>query len=312
MQQVVDRAACGDWEPAHRMVQAEVETATALEQLGPGWRVLHSLPVAPGPATLAHLVIGPQGLFAISSLPHQATVVDVVNGQARLSAYGSEDARRGASAGAAGARRTATAARAGGRHPGRAPAAVPDRRRRSPVRRPGDHAEVVGLPRLVAHLQAHPRRLTAACVQRLATVAEEPLTWDAPGVECFAAGLKDRYDTVVRSEADQFGSASWPVLDDRVVPGWVTASQPPQRPAASPGLRTASVLMIVLGMASLGTLGLLSPPTLAFGGLTLRHHGGWKWLNDKDAALFLVGMTMAVLPVPFWLFLLPLALAPAS
>ncbi len=88
----------------------------------------------------------------------------------------------------------------------------------------------------------------------------------------------------------------------------MTASRPPQGPARTSGLRTAAVLLIALGMASLGTSGLLSAPTLAFGAWTLHHHGGWRWLNDKDAALVLIGMVMAALPLAFWLLAAPLVL----
>ena len=62
MQEAVDLALTdgrGDWQ---RLVRAEQDTANALEGLGPGWIVLHSVPVGPGQATLAHLLIGPGGL----------------------------------------------------------------------------------------------------------------------------------------------------------------------------------------------------------------------------------------------------------
>lgn len=308
MQQVVDIGPDGDWEQTHLVARAELDTAAALERLGAGWHVLHALPVGPGPATLAHLVIGPAGIFAVSSMPRRPTVVDVVDGRTTLSPQGGDEAL-------AEVRQLAQRVLAGLRHRlGRAvdiPAVHPllcltDGDGLSGCG-PQPHTEVIGLDRLVAHVQEQPRRLTAAWVQRVTALAQEPLTWDAPGAEWFPTDLRARYEEIVGSGGHD-RSAAGPRLPDRVVQGQVTASQPPQLPAASGALRTASVLMVVLGMASLGTFGLLSAPSLAFGGLTLRHHGGLKWLNDKDAGLFLVGMVMAVLPVPFWVVLSPVLL----
>lgn len=309
MRDVVDIGAYGTWRPAQRLVEAEIDTGAALERLGPGWHVLHSLPVGPGPATLAHLVIGPRGVFAITSMPHGATVVDVLDGQAQLSSYGGDHA-------VAEVRQLAQRVSTGLRHRlGRAY----DVPRVDPLlcltdggpagHRPDQHAEVVPLPHLLAHLGARPRRLTAAQVQRLLAVAGEPSTWDAPGSEWFVTDLAARYDAVVRSGADPPHAARQPDDDERVLSGVVTACDPPQFEARTAGLRVASVLLLLLGMASVGTFGLLSLPTLAFGALLLRHYGGWGWLNAKDASLVLVGMVMAALPGLFWLLMLPVVLA---
>jgi hypothetical protein len=301
MQQVVDFGAAGDWDQAHRTAQAELATAAVLEHLGPDWRVLHSLPVGPGPTTLHHLVIGPDGVFALRSLPHRATVVDVVDGRTTLSTYGSEDA-------VAEVRQLAQRVLAGlRRRLGRSvdiPAVHPllcltDG---GPAGSLGAHEDVVPLEQLVAHLLAHPRRLTAAEVQRLTAVALEPSTWDAPGTEEILPDVAARYDAVTRPDGSL--RRTRPDADDRVVAGRLSASQPPQLAAKAPGLRIASVLLVLFGMASMGTGGVLSPPTLAFGGWTLRHYGGWKWLNDRDASLLMVGMVMAVLPLPFLVLML--------
>ena len=61
-------------------------------------------------------------------------------------------------------------------------------------------------------------------------------------------------------------------------------------------------------MLSLVTIGLTSPATLVLGRHVLRHHGGWEWLNAKDALLVAGGMVMAGLPLLVWLLLLPLLL----
>jgi hypothetical protein len=70
--------------------------------------------------------------------------------------------------------------------------------------------------------------------------------------------------------------------------------------------------MVLLGAVSLRTAGLLSPPSLAYGWLFLRRRGGLAWLNDKDWALFLVGLVLAGLPLLIWVLLLPVVLAGAG
>ncbi len=306
MQQALNAAAPDGLEQAHRLVQAEVETARALEQLGPGWQVLHSVPVGPGPATLAHLLIGPQGVFALSSLSSTATVVDVQDGQARLSPYGCQNA-------VAEVRQLAQRVRAGWVHRlGRAvdlPAVHPvvclTAGGRASAPKPGEHVEVVELSALVTYALHHQRRLTAVWVERLAALSSEPLTWDAPGVECFDQDLQARYDALVTSEHRlPMAAADSAASDDTVITGSVISSQPPRLAAEGPAVRATSVLMVACGIASLGTFGVLSPPGLVLGGVTLRHHGGLRWLNDKDANLFLVGIVMTVLPLPILFFLL--------
>lgn len=308
MQQVVDLGPAGDWEQAHRTAQAELATAAVLERLGPQWRVLHSVPVGPGPAVVHHLVVGPAGVFAVRSLPRGAPVVEVVDGQPRLSAAGLEDAvaelRPLAQRVLAGLRRRlGSAVDIPAVHPvvclveGSAPPAVP----------PG---EVVPVGRLLADLEARPHRLTDAWVRRLAAAAGEPLTWDAPGVEEVLPDVAARYDALTRP--DEHLLRTWTGPDDRVVQGLVIASQPPQLATHAPGLRTASVVLVLLGMASLGTGGVLSPPTLALGGWTMHHYGGWRWLNDRDASLLMVAMVMAALPLPFLVMVLTTMAASAG
>jgi hypothetical protein len=308
MQQVVDLWPAGGWDEAHRSVQAELATAAVLEQLGPQWRVLHSVPVGPGPAVVHHLVVGPAGILAVRSLPPGAPVVEVVDGRPELSAPGLEDAvaevRQLAQRVLAGLRhRLGSAVDVPAVHPlvcvtgGGPPPASPS-------------GEVVPVERLLADLEARPRRLTDAWAQRLTAVASEPLTWDAPGVEGILPDVAARYDALTAPT----GTLPRPRTDaeERVVQGQVTASQPPELAAHAPGLRTASVLLVLLGMASMGTGGVLSPPTLAFGGWTVRHYGGFRWLNDRDASLVMVGMVMAVLPLPFLVVVLSSMAASAA
>jgi hypothetical protein len=48
----------------------ELETAAALDRLGPEWTVLHSVPIGSGTADIDHIVIGPGGVFTINTKHH--------------------------------------------------------------------------------------------------------------------------------------------------------------------------------------------------------------------------------------------------
>jgi hypothetical protein len=48
----------------------ELETVRALSRIGAGWTVLHSVPVGGGEPNIDHLVIGPGGVFTLSSRNH--------------------------------------------------------------------------------------------------------------------------------------------------------------------------------------------------------------------------------------------------
>lgn len=307
MQAVVDLAPSGDWQQAHRTVQAELATAAVLEQLGPPWRVLHSVPVGPGPAVVHHLVVGPAGVLVLRSLPLGAPVVDLGDGQPRVSAPGLQDAvaevrQLAQRVLAALRRRLGSAVDVPAVHPlvcVTGGAAAPA----------GPSGEVVPVERLLADLEARPRRLTDPWAQRLAAVASEPRTWDAPEVEEIRPDVAARYGALTGSDGTLARPGAGP--QERVVQGQVTAAQPPQLAARTPGLRTASVLLVLFGMASLGTGGVLSPPTLAFGGWTVRHYGGFRWLDDRDASLVMVGMVLAVLPLPLLVAFLTSLAVPA-
>ena len=299
-----------DWQ---RLVRAEQDTADALEGLGPGWLVLHSVPVGPGRATLAHLLIGPGGLFAIVSVPPPATVVDVVDGQARLSMHGIDETRAHARQ-LAQRVRTALTRRLAGRadtpvvHPivcltGQASShSTADR----------DDFEVLPVARLTAYVHARPRRVTTVEAQRLASLAGEPATWDAPDAEWLPEDLQARYMEATGLSDTTAARVPPPAAEGRVVDGTATASGPSDFPARGAAVRTASVVMVLLGAVSLGTAGLLSPPSLAYGWLFLCRRGGLARMNNKDWALFLVGLVLAGLPLLIWVLFLPVVLVGAG
>lgn len=67
----------------------ELDVARRLESLGPGWTVLHSVPIGTRGSDIDHLVVGPAGVFTINTKFHEGARVWVasrrllVNGQAK-------------------------------------------------------------------------------------------------------------------------------------------------------------------------------------------------------------------------------------
>jgi len=64
-----------DTKPLFRGVVGEIEVGEALDRLGPEWHVLHALPVDVDHADIDHLVIGPSGVFVISTRNHTGSDV---------------------------------------------------------------------------------------------------------------------------------------------------------------------------------------------------------------------------------------------
>ena len=57
-------------QPLYRGVVGEIEVGEALDRLGADWLVLHALPVGEGAADIDHLVVGPSGVFIVSTRNH--------------------------------------------------------------------------------------------------------------------------------------------------------------------------------------------------------------------------------------------------
>ena len=62
-------------QPLFRGVVGEIEVGESLDRLGPDWHVLHALPVDEDHADIDHLVIGPSGVFVISTRNHTGSDV---------------------------------------------------------------------------------------------------------------------------------------------------------------------------------------------------------------------------------------------
>ncbi|GAA1758793.1 hypothetical protein GCM10009747_17030 [Agromyces humatus] len=152
----------------------EHEVARRLAALGPGWFVLHSVPVGTGSSDLDHVVIGPAGVFTINTKHHRGQNVWVggrrilVNGQRtdhlRNAKY---EAKRTSKLLSVAARMLVDVTPI---------IAVVGARRMTVRERPFDVA-VVREHELVRWLQRNPVTLTPEQVQHIATVAAQPAAW---------------------------------------------------------------------------------------------------------------------------------------
>jgi hypothetical protein len=161
-------------EPWYVGALGELEVARRLAALGPGWYVLHSVPVGTGSSDLDHVVIGPAGVFTINTKHHRGQNVWVgakrilVNGQRtdhlRNAAF---EAKRASKLLSVAARMLVDVT----------PIVAIVRARRMTVReRPYDVA-VLHDHELVHWLQHRPVTLTPEQAQHLAAVAAQPAAW---------------------------------------------------------------------------------------------------------------------------------------
>ena len=161
-------------EPWYVGALGELEVARRLNTLGPGWYVLHSVPIGTGASDLDHVVIGPAGVFTINTKHHRGQHVWVgakrilVNGQRtdHLRNAGFE-ARRASKLLSVAARALVDVTPV---------VAIVGARRMTVRERPYD-VVVLHDHQLVRWLQRHPATLTPEQVQHVAAVAAQPAAW---------------------------------------------------------------------------------------------------------------------------------------
>ena len=168
---------------------AEKKVAGVLGRLGPGWRVLHSVPVGPDKPEVSHLVIGPGGVFTLSSRVWRSAyrtrpqvVKDKIEAQVmadNIRIYG--ETMPWISEARAQAWRTARALTAAAGEPVYVRPAVillgVDEVR---VYKPADRVEVLTRGLLLKWLERFPHELHSASVNRIYSAARRGDTWVDP------------------------------------------------------------------------------------------------------------------------------------
>ncbi|GAA2035892.1 hypothetical protein GCM10009819_20520 [Agromyces tropicus] len=163
-----------DAEPWYVGALGELEVARRLEALGPGWVVLHSVPIGTGSSDLDHVVIGPAGVFTINTKHHRGQTVWV--GAKRILVNGQRtDHLRNA---AYEATRTAKLLSAAAGTPVEVtPIIAIVASRRITVRERPDDVVVLPEYEIVRWMRRQPIILTTDQVQHIAAVAAQPAAW---------------------------------------------------------------------------------------------------------------------------------------
>lgn len=163
-----------DAEPWYVGALGELEVARRLESLGPGWVVLHSVPVGTGSSDLDHVVIGPAGVFTINTKHHRGQTVWVASKRILVNGQRTEHLRNAAFE----AKRTAKLLSAAASTSVEVTPiiAIVGAKRMTVRERPTD-AVVLRETDLVRWLRRRPAVLTPEMVQHVAAVATQPGAW---------------------------------------------------------------------------------------------------------------------------------------
>lgn len=172
------RALSPDARRAFDTALGDAAVAPALEQLGPGWDVLHDVPIDVG-RTIDHVAIGPGGVYAIRAV-HCSGADLAIDGSALTIGGVSRDDLVELAESAAIAERLLVAAGSGVTSPVDVtviPLFVAVDPGRIVPRMPLGGVGVIGLPQLRRTL-AHARpRLSGDTVASISDLADRPLTW---------------------------------------------------------------------------------------------------------------------------------------
>lgn len=181
-------------------VVGELTVGEALKQLGDEWVVLHAVPIDSRQADIDHVVIGPGGIFTLSSNYHRHQAVFVAD--RRVDVPGRTlDHIRNAEFDIGKVERRLTAAAGTPVHVVGVIVVVDPSS--LTVRDVPPDLAVVTASDLVRWLRARPPVLDRGCIERLAGVAERPATWVVSAVRFQdGAHLQERF-AAVRDEVSR-------------------------------------------------------------------------------------------------------------
>lgn len=155
----------------------ETEVARRLTRLGPGWKVLHAVPVGERGSDIDHVVIGPGGVFAINAKNHPQANVWVGGDTVKVNGFNQTYVRNSRHE----ARRAAKllSAAAGFDVEVRGIVAIMGAHRGFTVKeQPRDGVvSVIARKQVDAHLQAMPAVLGVPSIERVFAVARHLATW---------------------------------------------------------------------------------------------------------------------------------------
>ncbi|WP_138444793.1 nuclease-related domain-containing protein [Sinomonas susongensis] len=184
----------------------EQRVARVLAGLGPGWHVLHSIPVGKRGADIDHVVIGPGGVFTLNTKHHRGANVWVAGRTLMVNGHRVPYLRNSAHEAA---RASALLTRAAGYPVEVRAVVVLVAPRKVTTRSRAEGAVVLTDERLRRWLARQPRTQSDDDAARLSALAAEPATWGAsdlaPDPAQTQASFDDLRAEVVRARARRLG-----------------------------------------------------------------------------------------------------------
>ncbi|MGU3645184.1 nuclease-related domain-containing protein [Microbacterium sp. C23T] len=168
-----------DSRPWYLGALGELEVARLLDQLGPGWFAIHSVPIGSAGSDVDHIVIGPAGVFTINSKFHAGGNVWV--GSRRLLVNGQRtDHLRNTEFEALRVAKLLTQTRRV--RVDVTPVIAIVAARRLTIRERPERVVVLAASRLPRWMQSRAAVLSADDITQLSRVAAEPSTWGHPDI----------------------------------------------------------------------------------------------------------------------------------
>lgn len=190
-----------DTEPWYKGALGEIEVGRILSGLGPGYEVLHAVPVGKADSDIDHVVIGPAGVFTLNTKNHSGQKVWVAGGTFMVGGHKPPHIHSSVFEAKRAAKRLSTAA---GRPVEVAAMLVLIEPVSLDIKSRPDGVEILTASRLKRWLSRQPQRLQAAEVEHIAAAARAPGVWheNPPASQdqtALAAGFEALHRSVTRA-----------------------------------------------------------------------------------------------------------------
>jgi hypothetical protein len=202
--------------PLYRAALGELLVGDMLDNLGPRWDVLHVVPVDDSGKDIDHFVVGPPGVFAITTENFPGQEIKV-NGD--FLAVGSQRFDDIAAARELGQSAATLLSAAAGRSVSVTPLLVVVTPTKLTLRQQPEGARVIASKQLLHYLDRLPRTLDGADVAFISDVADRDTTWRAaPGATQDTQALSHDF-AALRAEVQEAGQARlfWGVVGFAVI-----------------------------------------------------------------------------------------------
>lgn len=184
-------------EPWYKGALGEVAVARLLAGLGPGYTVLHAVPVGKGNSDIDHVVIGPAGVFTLNTKNHAGQGVWIAGGTFMVNGQKLQHVRNSVHEAVRAARLLSQAV---GRPVAVAALLVVVDPAKLTIKEKPEGVEVIDSRSLQRWFAQQPQRLQAEDVRRISEAANAPAVWhENPPEFDDPAGVTARFATLHRT-----------------------------------------------------------------------------------------------------------------